>query len=274
LIKALRGAGRLDNAVLVLTSDHGENFGEWGSYFGHGVNVHDAAIRVPLIVAGAGIAKRKRVPAPLGLHDLAPTLLAVARVPRSAWPKMSGTDHSLAARRGSATAADASFAFAQSGGVLLRHDHTAIISGRPRTGYCVNDARYSLCWKGKSPPTLHDRSSDPLRRTDVRADHPSIYESLLQVRQHWRPADVRERSVSDGNFKLVERPRLQGGFTRSLYDLQHDPGETRDVQATHGEDLARLGAALDRWTATIPSHVRRELSADEEAQLKALGYVE
>lgn len=274
LMKALRSADRLDNAIVVFTSDHGENFGEWGSYFGHGVNVHDAAIRVPLIVAGAGIAKSERVATPIGLHDLAPTLLALAGVPRSNWPKMSGTDHSKAARRPPGSAVQAPIAFARSGGVLLIDDHTAIISGRPRTGYCMNDERFSLCWKGESPPTLHDRSRDPLLKADVKAAHPAIYESLVEARKRWTPTDVRERSASDGHLKLVESPRLQGGFARSLYDLDQDPDEILDVKDAHRADLARLGDALDRWTAAIPGHTRRALSEEEEAQLKALGYVE
>ena len=60
LIDALRKAGRLRNAVVVFTSDHGENLGEAGLYYAHGPNVHDASLRIPLILSGHGVPKGVR----------------------------------------------------------------------------------------------------------------------------------------------------------------------------------------------------------------------
>ncbi|WEL24028.1 sulfatase [Candidatus Nanohalovita haloferacivicina] len=44
----------LDDLVFIVTSDHGENFGEHGAYF-HQCGIWEKSIRVPLIVAGDGI---------------------------------------------------------------------------------------------------------------------------------------------------------------------------------------------------------------------------
>ncbi|MCI4330741.1 MAG: sulfatase-like hydrolase/transferase [Thermoplasmata archaeon] len=47
LVQALQQAGRWENTVLVLTSDHGQAFGEHGSLF-HMLQVHDPLLRIPL----------------------------------------------------------------------------------------------------------------------------------------------------------------------------------------------------------------------------------
>jgi len=44
----------LDDLVFIVTSDHGENFGEHGAYF-HQCGIWEKSIRVPMIVAGDGV---------------------------------------------------------------------------------------------------------------------------------------------------------------------------------------------------------------------------
>lgn len=65
--------GYLDNAVIVVTADHGEEFLEHGA-LGHGFDLFEETVRVPLIISGPmvkpGVARE-----PFSLIDLAPTLL-------------------------------------------------------------------------------------------------------------------------------------------------------------------------------------------------------
>lgn len=49
IIDKLRKDGVYDNTVIVVTSDHGQNFGE-DHYYGHGILLSDSLIRVPLII--------------------------------------------------------------------------------------------------------------------------------------------------------------------------------------------------------------------------------
>ena len=80
--EADRQAGRVIDALgpeasstlAVITADHGEAFGEHGEV-SHSLFVYDTTLRVPLIVAGPGIAPAV-VQGPVGLVDLAPTLLS------------------------------------------------------------------------------------------------------------------------------------------------------------------------------------------------------
>jgi len=65
-----------ESAVVVFIADHGENLGEHG-YFGHGRQLWQASIRIPLFLRIPG-RPPVDVDVPAMAHDLAPTLLALA----------------------------------------------------------------------------------------------------------------------------------------------------------------------------------------------------
>jgi arylsulfatase A-like enzyme len=62
-----------DRAYLIITSDHGEAFGEHGTRE-HSKTLYEELLRVPLIVRGPGVAAR-RIEQRVGLIDLGPTIL-------------------------------------------------------------------------------------------------------------------------------------------------------------------------------------------------------
>ncbi len=70
---------------VLLTSDHGEAFGEDGYYFAHGHSVGLDQIRVPLLLRPLEPGKERRVVGPASVVDVAPTLLVAAglEVPES-----------------------------------------------------------------------------------------------------------------------------------------------------------------------------------------------
>jgi arylsulfatase A-like enzyme len=71
----LRTQGMLDETLLVLTSDHGEEFLERGGVL-HGRTQYQEVVRVPLILRGAGVPAGGRVEAPVSLLDVPATILA------------------------------------------------------------------------------------------------------------------------------------------------------------------------------------------------------
>ncbi len=78
LLAGLEARGLLDNATILVLSDHGEELGEDGT-FSHRYSLVDATLRVPLMVrlpggAGGG----RRVTGLVELTDIAPTLLSLA----------------------------------------------------------------------------------------------------------------------------------------------------------------------------------------------------
>ncbi|MGH0033241.1 MAG: sulfatase [Myxococcota bacterium] len=64
----------LEHALVVFTSDHGESLGDHGEV-GHGQTLHAEVMRVPLLLAGAGVPEGRVVAAPARTLDIAPTLL-------------------------------------------------------------------------------------------------------------------------------------------------------------------------------------------------------
>lgn len=199
LLEGLREQGRLRPGYVVVTSDHGENFGEGGFYYQHGLNVHDSALRVPLLVAGPTIAPGVD-DAVFRLEDLAPTLLGLLSVPPEARPRMDGSD--LSSRlRGETQAGLDLVAFGESDGSA-------------------------------------------------------------------------ERTARTARMKLVERRLENGGRERVLYDLESDPGETRDASAHHPDDATRLRRELDAWSSAAPLAPPPEYDEDQLRRLRALGYID
>lgn len=72
LVAQFQAAGR--DPLIVVTADHGEEFGERGSW-GHAHTLNPEQLRVPLIVAGPGV-QTQVVEQVVGLQDIPPTLAA------------------------------------------------------------------------------------------------------------------------------------------------------------------------------------------------------
>ena len=96
LVEAFR-AGR-PNSVVILTADHGEEFGEHGGHY-HGTSVYEEQVRVPLIISAPGSLGARRIAEPVQTIDLLPTLLTALDIPKP--PRLRGRDLGplLAARR-------------------------------------------------------------------------------------------------------------------------------------------------------------------------------
>jgi len=79
-LSTLRSAGLYDDALIIITSDHGEGLGDHGEDE-HGVFLYREAIQIPLLVK---LPKSRRagesVSAPVSLVDLAPTVLSVTGI--------------------------------------------------------------------------------------------------------------------------------------------------------------------------------------------------
>ena len=80
LFAKLRALGVLDDTIVVVTSDHGEEFFEHGSK-GHAKTLYDEVLRVPLVVRyPRRVAPSQRVTQQVRLMDVAPTILGLAGV--------------------------------------------------------------------------------------------------------------------------------------------------------------------------------------------------
>ncbi len=73
LLSTLQAGGRLENTLVVVMADHGEQLGEHREQ-SHGFFIYDASVQIPLIMAGPGIAARV-VPDQVRIVDVMPTVL-------------------------------------------------------------------------------------------------------------------------------------------------------------------------------------------------------
>jgi len=91
----LRESGRLDDTLVVVTADHGDEFFEHGQK-GHNKSLYDEVVVVPLILRWPGkVPAGRLVDDPVRLIDVAPTVLDLAGLPAGAMPE--GMGRSVAA---------------------------------------------------------------------------------------------------------------------------------------------------------------------------------
>jgi arylsulfatase A-like enzyme len=92
LISELKRRGVFEKTLLIVTADHGEQFGEHGK-FGHGVSLHGPEVHVPLLIVAPAIAPRGRVVrTAVSLRDIPATVVELLGYePESPFPGLSLT---------------------------------------------------------------------------------------------------------------------------------------------------------------------------------------
>jgi len=206
LVDDLDRAGRLDDTVVIVTSDHGENFGE-GHLVGHLLSVDDRLLRVPLVVTGPG-ARSSSMPFSLvGLPALIGQLLGIDDHP---WHD-DGSGVAVAQTDGIATWDPE--ARRQLGAAWQLPASVVERLGDPIS--CATDGRFKLVRDGGAV-RLHDLTTDPLEVRDVAGAHPDQVARLLGVLDD---ADLRHEPQARGQapggtqattVDLEERLRLLG----------------------------------------------------------------
>lgn len=90
MFDSLKARGQLDNTLVIISSDHGEGFGEHGLH-GHGNSLYRPELHVPLVLRfPPRVPAGGRIAAPATLRDLSATVLDVAG-PRAGTPALPGT---------------------------------------------------------------------------------------------------------------------------------------------------------------------------------------
>ena len=173
LWERLQARGWGDDFVLIVTSDHGEEFYEHGGT-SHGYSLYEELVRVPLIVVAPGLVPAGlRVSAPVRSIDVYPTLLdllGVAAPPglvgRSLVPLMRGEEGAAPTPVVSELTEDPLGRMAGSGsGIALSL----------RSGSWKLVANYRAPEHQEKPAhELYDLAVDPGERRDVAAEHPEL----------------------------------------------------------------------------------------------------
>lgn len=268
-----RGDGR--EAIVVVTADHGEEFGERGSW-GHAHTLWPEQLHVPLIVQGPGVAVQ-RVAERAGLEDLAPTLAALGGVP---FPARDGVDRSAQIRGGPAPdALSARFAETSRFETLVYRWHE-----EPYDLYVdmVRGAR-SLC----------DLRSDPGCAQNVYKGHREHAEAMFGRMLGWlgTPWIAREdgrveielgtgigwiagaRKADGIDVKAGERFQVEPGDAIVRFVSEDEPGRSHGPWRPLGGTIPGSGCPVAYDGRSTVGAELPELTGQERAMLEQLGYV-
>ncbi|MHC5210226.1 MAG: sulfatase [Planctomycetota bacterium] len=171
LLELLDRHGVLDDALLLLTSDHGEEFVDHG-YWAHGPQLYEETVRVPLLVAGFGRSALPpaRVTVPVETRDILPTLVGHLGLPDPAYalagrslldptpgPVFSQTLHGLEE------------------GVIGFTEKRSMATDRWKLIHTPASARVEL----------YDLVADPLEQHDRSAAEPLVRDAMLAELDRW-----------------------------------------------------------------------------------------
>jgi arylsulfatase A-like enzyme len=189
LFDALRQRGVLDNTIVVVTADHGEEFAEHG-HVSHGNGLHFPALHVPLIVRWpAG-----RVPAgavvsePVSLADVPATIVELAATRQPS--ELSGT--SLVPLWSGSSVPNRSPVLSELFWVANQPEWYPVAGGNLRS---LVRGRYHLIAGPGTREELYDIVDDPFERRDLR-NEPALADTLAALRvalQQFPDADRKGR---------------------------------------------------------------------------------
>jgi arylsulfatase A-like enzyme len=181
LTTILERRGLLDNTIFVITSDHGEHFGEHG-FMDHKMTVYEEVIRVPLVIRyPPELPRGRRVPALVQNVDVAPSLLA--------WAGIEGGP------------AEVRLAVDDEGGVRVNRTHAFVEFARPgifldimkesfpdtdssrfdRALKAVRTDRHKLIWASDGRHELYDLREDPREARNVYPEDRELFDRLFGV---------------------------------------------------------------------------------------------
>lgn len=179
LIERLRRSAVLQRTLVVITSDHGESFGEHG-YLQHGPRVDEAALNVPLLIRlpeGHGRGRPgQRVPQLVRTADVLPTILDALdlEVP----PRLDGCSLMPIIDEGRDLRLTA---YAENGREFMGVDPELALPGVAGRHRMLRNLRFKLVYRpGKTEPrySLHDLQYDPGEQKDISAQRPDVYKEL------------------------------------------------------------------------------------------------
>jgi arylsulfatase A-like enzyme len=206
--------------VVVVTADHGEEFGEHGGVY-HGSALYDEQVRVPLLIVAPGMTPR-RVLAPVELVDLAPTLAGLVGVARA--PTMRGRDLRPWMLAPPEPGSDTPAVFsAVNTRKMVRHGQWKLIA----------DLAYDV-------DELYDLTADPLERRNLAATWPDRRTALHAHLAAWLEA-LTDRGHARG---AIARARIgDRSAAAALASLANDPRASPQTRSEAIELLEGFGDA-------------------------------
>ena len=234
LLTTLEETGRVDDTIVIVTSDHGDMLGDRGAWFK--MSFHERSARVPLVVAGPGVTNTQVANACSHL-DLLPTLLDVAGAeqPDSNLPGRS----LLPAWSGGLDPVDETFG-----------EYTGEMTSYPM--FMIRRGPYKYIHCATDPAQLYDMTVDPLERTNLAADpaHADLAaEFAAEVTKRWDEEDIRDRVIASQQARHFLHRAMSSGPLVS-WDHQPTPDAANQYVRNH-QDWAESGPKM-RFPPFVP----------------------
>jgi arylsulfatase A-like enzyme len=168
LLAVLKEAGVYEQTLVVLTSDHGEEHYDHGGFW-HGHCMYQELLRVPLVMKGPGIPKKKWISSPVEIMGLFPTLEEILKLPPvPSDQNRQGVAFTKLIRK-------LSLSYAKP---FLYAEH--IYYGEPQRSIRVGN--YKLIeWLGFPRFKLYDVASDSKERRDLYWERPEMAKKLKET---------------------------------------------------------------------------------------------
>ena len=221
LFEALERDGRLEDSLVVVTADHGENLHDrvlGGRSVDHGHHLHTELLRVPLIWVAPGLIPTEGpIAEPMRLLDVLPTVCSLVGIDLDGVPHQGRDLRPILQGWGAIDPPDELFAWAPmqgpTWGAVRTSDWTYLRSPEIETDQ----------WWSRvvvPPRALYRRSSDPEEQTDVAAENRETVESLEEVLTSRQRANLELRRKLGGS-SAVESDSTDA--LRALGYLDRDP---------------------------------------------------
>jgi len=210
-------AGVLEDTVIIVCADHGEEFFEHESV-GHGHTLHQELLHVPLAIRAPKLVPRnKRSPLDVGLADVLPTALAATGLPV---PKgMEGVNLLPAARGAAPDPVSAAFSSFWSE------------ADDRNLSWSVRKGDWKLRMHGPVRSYLYNLNDDPLERTDVDERYPVALRAMrIFLGQFIGSPDKQRWASGDVAAQIVSRPEAEAEQTDLPADLQQQLRELGYMQ--------------------------------------------
>lgn len=217
IVASVEEQGLMDDTVILVTGDHGDDLFEPNVTFGHGLtfNGGDQSNNVPAVFHVPGLEKKgRKLDRIVRTIDFAPTVCELVGVPadkrfegKSLVPYINGTSQ------------DESLAF---------YGETSYLFFRRKI-------------PGEKP--LHIPPMDETTFIDPDFDFHFVLKDKFQD----AVLQTKERAVRTQRFKFVVTPGEDRPIMR-LFDLNSDPHCERDVKASFPDVTERMRLALEKWT--------------------------
>jgi arylsulfatase A-like enzyme len=187
---ALERLGLLDRTLVIVTSDHGETLGERGQ-MGHGL-LYNSVLEIPLVVRYPRLfPPGTKVPAPVSLVDVLPTIEDVAGLPAAGRDGLSLVPgRALPSRPVLAEAAPFPEKAWRAIGRRLGCDYS--LAGRETAS--LQSGSRKLIWSSAGDHELYDLAGDPREETDLRESDREQAARLEEALHAWRGALRRRRT--------------------------------------------------------------------------------